>query len=291
MGSNFAETIQPNIARKQDGVGLIISHSKHPDTRQMYIALLQSAILNFIYKDPPVIKHVTQTDDSMSLAFSVGDAFNSENRTQGMEWPSVAHSMIGLKRMTHLQYCVETVLHEEIEGDLIETGVWRGGACIFMQGILKAYGATDRQVFVADSFEGLPPPDVEKYPKDKEGKYHLMTPLAISLEQVQENFRVYGLLDDNVKFLKGWFKDTLPTASVEKLSVVRLDGDMYESTMDALTSLYHKVSPGGFVIIDDYGVVAVCKAAVHDFLQERGLEETVEIIDIDGVGVYWRVPH
>ncbi|MCX7153222.1 MAG: class I SAM-dependent methyltransferase, partial [Proteobacteria bacterium] len=103
--------------------------------------------------------------------------------------------------------------------------------------------------------------------------------------QVQANFAKYDLHDDQVRFLKGWFKDTLPAAPIAQLAVLRLDGDMYESTMDALNALYHKVSPGGFVIIDDY-ILPKCRAAIGDFRRAKGISET--IIDIDGAGVYWR---
>jgi Macrocin-O-methyltransferase (TylF) len=108
----------------------------------------------------------------------------------------------------------------------------------------------------------------------------------VSLEEVKANFAKYGLLDDRVVFLKGWFKDTLPSAPIERLAVLRLDGDMYESTMVALTSLYDKVSSNGFVIIDDYGCIESCRKAVHDFRESRGISEP--ILDIDGFGVYWR---
>ena len=85
-------------------------------------------------------------------------------REEGRMWPGYAHTMIGLKRLDNLQFCVESVIREGIDGDLIETGVWRGGACIFMRAILAAYAIEDRKVYVADSFEGMPKPDVEKFP-------------------------------------------------------------------------------------------------------------------------------
>ena len=94
------------------------------------------------------------------------------------------------------------------------------------------------------------------------------------------------MLDQNVAFLKGWFSETLHQAPIKSLAVLRLDGDMYESTMDSLKALYAKVSPGGFVIIDDYGAIEACKKAVTDFREENGI--TAEIIDIDKIGVYWR---
>ena len=106
------------------------------------------------------------------------------------------------------------------------------------------------------------------------------------IEQVQENFKRFDLLDDKVKFLKGWFKDTLPSAPIDHLAIIRLDGDMYESTMDGLVNLYHKLSSGGFIIIDDYGTIPACKKAVHDFRDKNGITE--EIINIDDSGYYWQ---
>jgi len=194
--------------------------------------------------------------------------------------------MIGQKRIENLRFCVETALQEGVPGDLIETGVWRGGATIFMRGILKAYGIRDRKVWVADSFAGLPPPDPAQYPADAGDPHHSIAVLAISLEEVQENFRNYGLLDDQVRFLKGWFKDTLPTAPIQRLAVVRLDGDMYESTMDGLKNLYPKLSPGGFLIIDDYNAVPGCKQAVTDYRQGNGIQAAIQTIDT--TGVFWK---
>ncbi|MEO5364252.1 MAG: tetratricopeptide repeat protein [Magnetococcus sp. DMHC-8] len=164
----------------------------------------------------------------------------------------LSHTMIGKKRLENLQYCIETVLAEQVPGDFMETGIWRGGACIFMRGVLKAYGVTDRIVWAADSFAGVPVPTL---PEDAgfDISRHRLPVLAVSLEEVQELFARYDLLDDRVRFLPGWFKDTLPTAPIGQLAILRLDGDLYESTMDALVSLYDKVVRGGFVIVDDYG--------------------------------------
>lgn len=210
--------------------------------------------------------------------------YDENMRVLGFDWPQMAHTMIGLKRLDNLQYCVTEVIKNNIPGDLIETGVWRGGASIFMRAILKAYGVTDRKVWVADSFEGLPRPE-EGYPQDKGDKHYMNQYLAVSLNQVKKNFQKYGLLDDQVVFLKGWFKDTLPGAPLGRIAVARLDGDMYQSTMDALNNLYHKISPGGFIIIDDYALKGA-NAAVHDFRIRHAVKE--EIIAIEGTGVYWR---
>jgi O-methyltransferase len=212
--------------------------------------------------------------------------FDPAQRAVGLDWPAEADTMIGLKRLDNLQDCIETVVREGVPGDLIETGVWRGGACIFMRAALNAFGDAERKVWVADSFAGLPAPD-GRYQQD-EGDTHwkMSHVLAITLDDVKANFSRYGLLDDRVRFLKGWFKDTLPTAPIERLAVLRLDGDMYSSTMDALISLYPKLSPGGFVIVDDYNAVEACRKAIAYFRALNGIEDP--ILPIDWTGAYWR---
>ncbi len=106
------------------------------------------------------------------------------------------------------------------------------------------------------------------------------------LERVQENFRRFGLLDEQVRFLKGWFHETLPAAPIERLAILRLDGDMYSSTRDALNALCHKVSPGGFVIVDDYYAWEGCRNAVDEFRAANGIK--APIVQVDWAGAYWQ---
>jgi hypothetical protein len=198
-----------------------------------------------------------------------------------------AHTMMGRMRLQHLHDCLETVVRENIPGDLIETGVWRGGGTIFMRGFLAAHGIRDRLVWVADSFDGVPASTLEPdKPWTLSKDVHPY--IAVPLDDVQDLFRRYGLLDDQVRFLVGWFKDTLPGAPIDRLALLRLDGDLYESTMDALDALYDKVSPGGFVVIDDYGNLPPCRQAVHEFRDARGI--TAALADIDGTAWFWRKP-
>lgn len=213
------------------------------------------------------------------------NGFDAAKREDGSDWPPFAHTMTGLKRLRCLQQILEDVIENKIEGDFVETGVWRGGSSIFARACFAAYNES-RKVWVCDSFEGLPAPDPEKYPADKGDDLHKIPFLAVSQEQVTANFARHGLLDDQVKFLKGWFKDTLPDAPIETVAVARLDGDMYESTMDALNALYPKISVGGYVIIDDFGALESCKQAVHDFRTEHGI--TDEIHRVDWTGAYWK---
>ena len=272
--------------------------------RHLYLDLLRRTLTGAIAEDNDSILGGVRTSGSPKLtkraADSVGRLFgrfgfelsykkpyDPKLRAIGRDWPARADSMIGLARMDNIQQCVETVIRDEIPGDLIETGVWRGGATIFMRGVLKAYGDVTRKVWCADSFQGLPAPDPARYPADEGDTFHEKGGLAVGVEQVKHNFERYGLLDDQVKFLVGWFKDTLPTAPIDRLAVMRLDGDLYESTWQAIEALYPKLAPGGFCIVDDYGdLVAQCQRAIHDYRDAHGITE--EIVDIDGFGAFWR---
>jgi len=214
-------------------------------------------------------------------------AFDAHAREQGLDWPAAAETMIGRKRLDNLQYCIETVIRDRVPGDLIETGVWRGGASIFMRAVLAAHQDTGRTVWLADSFQGLPAPNLEAYPGDKTAQWHLAKDLAVSLADVKANFERYGLLDQQVRFLEGWFKDTLPGAPIDRLALLRLDGDMYESTIDALNSLYGKLSVGGFVVVDDFNLPEdTCRRAVHDFRRTHDITDPIELIDT--MGAFWR---
>ncbi len=203
----------------------------------------------------------------------------------GIDWPQKAHTMIGLIRLENLQFCVEDVLKNKINGDFIECGVWRGGATIFMRLILKKYKIQDKIVYAADSFEGLPPPDPEKFPEDEKSKFHTMNVTKVDLDEVKENFKLYDVLDDGVFFMKGWFKDSLKDTPFQKLSILRLDGDMYESTWEILENLYDKLSIGGYAIVDDYNL-APCRSAVDDFRKQYAIFD--EIKEIDGAGIFWK---
>lgn len=214
-----------------------------------------------------------------------GGTYTAQRRANGYDWPSRAHTMVGRKRLDNIQACIEAAIRDAVPGDVMETGVWRGGATIFMRAVLEALGDTERRVWVADSFRGLPQPDAQ-YASDTGDRHHEQEPLAVSLEVVRENFTRYGLLDERVVFLEGWFKDTLPACEVDRLAVLRLDGDMYESTRVALDALYDRLSPDGYLIVDDYGAVVGCRAAIDQFRTERQITEP--LIRIDWTAVYWR---
>jgi O-methyltransferase len=259
-----SQTLTPSDSEPQSETPLI----QLVKQKDLYLELLKKSVMDLIYFQPD-------------------QPHTYEDRINGLVWPVNAHTMIGLPRLNNVQYCVEKVLMESVPGDLVETGVWRGGAVIFMRGILKAYGVIDRNVWVVDSFEGLPPTKDSVYTIDHElHSFSEFEELKVSLETVESNFSKYDLLDQQVQFLKGWFKDTLPTAPINKIAVLRLDGDLYESTMDVLVSLYPKVSPYGYVIVDDYHAIGACKQAIHDYRKRHNIEDPIQ--EIDGVGVFWQ---
>ena len=246
-------------------------------TADLYLDLLKRTLCGMTWEDPHIL-----TDWDQDPEYSL------EKRANGLDWPQHAHTMIGLARMDHLWELAEIVLADDIPGDFIETGVWRGGACIFMRGILKANGVTDRSVWVADSFQGFPE---EAF--TVEGYGHDQAHLAVTLEQVRHNFDLYGLLDDQVRFLPGWFADTLPAADIGQVAILRLDGDLYPSTMDALDCLYPKLAPGGFIIIDDW-ILPYCRKAVEDYRDRHGISEPVMPVpgskrgELHDIAVFWR---
>jgi O-methyltransferase len=207
-------------------------------------------------------------------------------RAFGEDWPRSAETMVGNVRLNNLRTCIESILDDHVPGDLLEAGAWRGGAAIFMRGVLAAYKVTERTVWVADSFRGLPPPDISAYPADVDHDLTARPELAVSLEEVRANFLRYELLDERVQFLAGWFRDTLPGAPVDRLAVLRVDGDLYGSTTEALSALYPKLSVGGYVIVDDYGAIEPCRKAVHNFRTAHSITEA--IVRVDWTGIYWR---
>ncbi len=266
---------------------------------QIYLDLLKKSLTRYVFDDGYLslyfrnhgrFKHllyrtIGKVLDPFSLELVKHNQFNPKVRELGKDWPATADTMIGLVGLNNIQECVVNILKKDIPGDLIETGVWRGGATIFMRGILKTYNIRDRKVWVADSFAGLPKPSNDRFKEDMIDHLDTYPQLRVSLKEVKINFSKYGLLDNQVKFLVGWFKDTLPKAQIKHLSLLRLDGDMYESTMVALKALYPKLSIGGYVIIDDY-CLPQCKTATNDYRRLMKIKDPVHAIG--NTGIFWR---
>jgi O-methyltransferase len=244
------------------------------EERSRQLDELEDILTGYSAEDPPL----------PTSPLSIG-TFNPTYREEGFDWPSSALTMVGRRRLHNLRALIEQAIADGIPGDILEAGVWRGGASILARAVLAAYAVTDRRVIVADSFEGLPPPS-EEFPADSDATFHTLADLAVPLDVVRANFDRFGLLDDQVVFLKGWFRDTMPLVDAKALAVLRLDGDMYESTFVPLMHLYDRVSPGGWVIVDDYQLMRACRRAVKDFFADRGIRPRLR--KIDHIGVYFR---
>ena len=241
------------------------------DPRDLYIDLLIKCISYLIYGPPPI--------DPWN------DGLFRPDAKPGRDRHSPAHSMVGVLRLKNVRDLVQRTIDLGVPGDFIETGVWRGGCCILIRGVLAANQIRDRKVYLADSFEGLPRPS-KLFPQDRGDTHHKIREMAVSLDEVKENFRRYGLLDDQVIFVKGYFSDTLPALDAGPFALVRLDGDMYESTYVALEALYPKLAPGGFIIIDDYNAIKQCCQAVTDYRAKLSISDTLQ--QADWSAVYWQ---
>lgn len=260
------KTLPPNFPEPSNG----------PTPASLYLRLLRRCLVRDLFHDRRFEGDITRP-----LPYSC------DLRREGRDWPTDAETMVGWIRLESLQESCATVIREGIPGDFVETGIWRGGCGILMRAVLDAFSDSTRSVWLFDSFEGLPKPDAATYPLDRDDPHWTLAPyLGVSLDQVKSNFSRYELLDSRTHFVKGWFKDTVPFAPVDSISVLRLDGDMYESTWEVLTHLYPKLSPGGFAIVDDYGALPNCKRAVDDFRKKHFINSP--IAQVDWTGVFWR---
>jgi O-methyltransferase len=254
---------------------------------RLYLDLLKRAVTGFLYVDTDDAAHRFDLASGRKLAAAEVTVPNRRAlRQAGMDWPGIGYSMCGFARLENLESCIRQVIADDVPGDIIEAGVWGGGASIFARGVLKVLGDTRRKVWLADSFCGLPPPDPQRYPQDAGAAFHEVEHLKVDVDSVRRHFELFDLLDAQVAFIEGYFEQSLARAPVEQLAVARLDGDMYSSTMVALEQLYPKISRGGFVIIDDY-VLQPCRAAVNDFRTAHGIAAPLR--EIDWTGIYWRV--
>lgn len=270
--------------------------------RARYLELLRRALANFIYPEHELRIEKLESGaapadvqardrELRDIRYRDADDFAQlmTAKQDGSVWHGrpwrFSHTMVGMRRLEHLQWCAERVFEDGIPGDFLEAGVCQGGASIFMRALQVAFDQPQRRMWVADSFQGLPEPanEIDAGYDFSEAKQPW---LAASQTAVEDNFRTYDLLSDEVVFLPGWFSDTLASAPVEELAILRLDADLYESTRDILAALYDKVAPGGFIVVDDYNAFVPCRRAIEEFRAARGITEPIRLID--RMAVYWR---
>lgn len=207
-----------------------------------------------------------------------GQGFNASLRLNGGDWPTYGLTLIGVRKLEYLHEVLhETYRSKLLVGDFLEAGAWRGGACIYAKAFFEAYGI-ERRVWVADSFAGLPG---KQHDKDIEG-WDRMEFLSVPLELVKDAFRRYALLDQSVRFVQGWFGQSLPRLRHElsKIAILRIDCDMYRSTLEVLCNLYDRVEVSGVWIVDDWGL-SYQFDAINDFLHAGNIVD-VPVVLPDG---------
>lgn len=207
-----------------------------------------------------------------------------------------SYTMVRHESLMQMRDLIKRIDEKKVEGSIVETGCWRGGCSAFMARVSKKNGS-NRTVWMFDSFEGLPKPKEV----DKEFFTHMRVAdtesfqeaLSAPIEKAQEAVAKLGVVS-TTRIVKGWFKDTLPVYKKEmgKIAILRLDGDLYDSTKVVLDELYDQLSPGGYVVIDDYVFDGVRKA-LYDFFHERKiapfLEEDISTEMNKLVKTYFRV--
>ena len=188
-------------------------------------------------------------------------------------------TLLSKSQLDLIEFAIVRVERDKVPGDIIEAGIWRGGAVILMRALLDAYQIKNRKVFAADSFAGIPLNTRAKGdPVDKWSDRW-----AASLDDVKGNIRRFGMLDDRIEFVVGFFEDTLASLANERFAVVRLDSDSYDSVETSLDHLYPRLSKGGVLIIDDWHLVG-CRQAVEDFRAKHGIFDPIEVVDGNS---YW----
>ncbi len=303
----IASSTIKNLLEQLHGLGFMsVQYANLPQDpmRQRYLELLQKALMNLLYPEHELrIRHLLQSEKPAS-SLETDRLMRDIRMTQPEQYAEImsckqiggvlyneatrySHTAIGIRRLENLQACAEAVFADGIKGDFLEAGVCQGGASIFMRALQVAYGQAERQMWVADSFAGLPVPTADL---DVQSQLDWSEPrqpwLAISLETVQEHFRRYEMLSNSVHFLQGWFADTLHQAPIQQLSILRLDADLFGSTTEILEALYERVASGGFIIVDDYAGIQACREAINQYRAKNNVLEPIR--QVDWSCVYWR---
>jgi len=202
------------------------------------------------------------------------------------------YSLVGQGGLSATYDIVSKVEKSGIEGAIVECGVARGG-CAALMALVSRQAKRHRQIWLFDSYEGLPDPTVDDFGDDQKTGHHVQ-PLVKgaclgTYEEVQGLlFGKFGLNRSDIHMVKGWFQDTLPITheQIGKIAVLRLDGDWYGSTKCCLDNLFDQVVPKGWIIVDDYGSCYGAQKAVDEFLAQRGL--TVDMTPDGRGGCYFK---
>jgi O-methyltransferase len=202
-------------------------------------------------------------------------------------WPE--YSMTSVERLYALIEAVRLLEHQQIPGAFVECGVWRGGSMMAAAKALLAHQGATRDLYLFDTFEGMPAPG----PRDRDFAGRLASALMATapveeergvrclarLPDVQANLRSTGYPDSRMHWVQGRVEDTIPTQAPEQIALLRLDTDWYESTLHELVHLYPRLRPGGVLIIDDYGHWHGARQAVDEYFAHYAARPYLHRID------------
>jgi hypothetical protein len=235
------------------------------DLDHPYLDLLKRALNNFLY-----------LGGSRSFRdFEITQFYDNDKAQWRLPPYAQPHSLLATAKLNCLQSLMYDVVANNVAGDFIEAGVYKGGTTVFMRGFLRHHRISDRIVWVADSFMGIP--KSTRYQDIGDPVDEWKDRWIAGLDEVKSIFSRYGLLDEQVKFLQGYFSESFPKAPFDKFAIARLDADSYESTMDALEYIYPRMTRGGYVIIDDWHL-RKCVEAVHDYRRKQKIEEPIHTV-------------
>lgn len=188
------------------------------------------------------------------------------------------YTMVPYDALYQMKNLIQKVDRNGIKGAIVETGCWNGGCGAFMAHVSKKNGS-NRQTWIFDSFEGLPKPS-EDDRAIAEKVHRTMNDLANYLATPIENAQTIAKklhVEDIMHIVKGWFNQTVPENKdrIGAIAILRLDGDYYESTKVVLDHLYPSVTPGGYIVIDDFDYPG-CRKAIYDYFYENKISPVIK---------------
>jgi hypothetical protein len=253
-----------------------------PRQYRPYLDLLAKALTNYLY--------LGESRKVSHYAAIMPETYSDSRWKIGKE--AIPHTLLHKAQLNNIEACIFSVVRDGIPGDIIEAGVFRGGAAIYMRAVLGVLGVTDRCVWLADTFAGIP--RAERYTDVNDPVNDWDDRWSADIDQVRNTFARYDMLDQQVRFLQGPFSTTLHPPPFGDLAVARLDADAYESTRDAIESIYPKLQPGGYIIIDDWHLPS-CRRAIMEYRKEHGINDEILGVVVDGtdktipIEAFWRV--
>jgi len=266
---------------RRTGAGEGSEYIANPSIQDLYLSTLRDTLTGTALQSPEI-------PPGSRL---VAEPFNDENRNKGSTWCESCYTMSGNARLSNVWNLSEQVMRDNVPGDFVETGIWRGGTSIFARAVQRVHGQGDsRRVYACDSFSGLPPATTHQ----DSDIWSKMTFLSVSVDQVRDDFERFQMLDSNVRFVKGFFSQSLPILRAHfqdegrHISILRGDGDMFESYYDILFNLYQFVPVGGYFICDDCPYIFEAERAVQQFRLRHKITEEISPVRGSIGGTFWR---